>query len=162
MKYKTIDLMKTKTILFVTLCMFIFAGVLEAQPGGRFSKLRDRVSNARYSEIARRLQLDFSDAEKLRPVYLAYEQEKALILNGQKLRDLDISPDSLTDEQAEKIYFITLDKAKKMIALREKYYHEFNKVLKPTQILKFNRIEGEINKKMLQDIRQRMDQRIPK
>ncbi len=106
--------------------------------------------------------LDRATAERLSPIYLAYEKEKQNFLNGNVRHNLDFTADSLTDQQAEKLYFSLIDKAKKMTDLREKYYHEFKKVLRPAQILKFQRLEMEVNKKMLQNVRQRLNQRFPK
>jgi hypothetical protein len=73
------------------------------------------------------------------------------------LREMRTSPDSLTDEQAEQLFFIQMEKAKKMISLREKYFREFRAVLSPKEIMEFHRIEKEVNRKMMQQIRQRFN-----
>jgi hypothetical protein len=154
--------MKTKILIIAVLCLVAMTGNVKAQPGTRFAQLRERIANGRFNEIARQMPLDKLTAEKLRPFYLAYEKEKAGLLNGSVRRNLDFTADSLTDEQAEKLYFALLDKAKLMISLREKYYHEFRKVLRPVQIVKFQRIEGEVSRKMLQNVRQKLNQRFPR
>jgi hypothetical protein len=48
-----------------------------------------------------------------------------------------------------------MEKAKKMINLREKYFKEFRTVLSAQEILRFHRIEKQVNQKMMQQIRQR-------
>lgn len=154
--------MKTKVFSLLTIFILGMTIVLPAQPGLRFPRMRERIANARFNEIAGKLGLEPSVSEKLRPIYLEYEKEKGLILNGSRPRDLDLSTEGLTDEQAEKIYFLLLDKAKRMIGLREKYYIKFRTVLKPAQILRFHRIEEEVNGKMLRDMKQKLNERFPR
>ena len=153
--------MKTKLWLILVLGFITLAGSVTAQTGGRFPQLRQRIYNARLNEIARRMNLDQSVVEKLRPVYLNFEKEKAAIFNGSLRKNLETPADSLTDAEAEKIYFSQLEKGKKLIALREKYYHEFRQILSPRQILKFQRTEMEVNRKMLMDLKRRLNERFP-
>ena len=95
--------------------------------------------------------------EKLRPLYFKFEREKQELMDGRLLREMRISPDSLTDEQAERLFFSQMEKAKNIIILREKYFREFRTVLSPKEIMQFHRIEKEVNRKMMQNIRQRFN-----
>lgn len=57
-------------------------------------------------------------------------------------------------------YHYACEKIKEMlrnqiIELREKFYHEFRKVLSPSEIMKFHRIEAEVSRRMMQHLRQR-------
>ncbi len=151
--------MRTKILIILLVIVAVGFGTAVAQPAGRFIQLRERINNARLNEIANWMQLEINTVEKLRPIYLKYEKEKMKLMDGGIRRNMDISADSLTDGQAEKLYFSLIEKAKKMIALREKYYPEFRTVLNPSQIIMFQRIEGEINRKMLLDIRKRLNQK---
>jgi hypothetical protein len=147
--------MKTLKVILTTAFILIFCDWLAAQPGRRFPQVRERVSNVRLNQVAKRMNLEKERVEQLRPLYLKHEREKQELLDGRLLMDMRISPDSLTDEQAEQLFFRQMEKAKKMINLREKYFKEFRTVLSAQEILRFHRIEKQVNQKMMQQIRQR-------
>ena len=148
--------MKILKVLLTTAFILIFCEWLAAQPGTRLPQISERFSNIRLNQVANRMNLKKQQVEQLRPLYLKYEQEKQELMDGRMLREMRTSPDSLTDEQAEQLFFIQMDKAKKMISLREKYFREFRAVLSPKEIMEFHRIEKEVNRKMMQQIRQRV------
>jgi hypothetical protein len=147
--------MKTLKVLFTTALLLIFCEWPAAQPGGRLPQIRERFSNTRLNQVASRMNLEKEKVEQLRPLYLKYEREKQELMDGRMLREMRTSPDSLTDEQAEQLFFMQMEKAKKMISLREKYFREFRTVLSPREIMEFHRIEKEVTRKMMQKIRQR-------
>ena len=143
-----------KTVLTTVIFLF-FCGWLAAQPGGRFPQIREKVSNNRLNQIARRMNLEKEKVEQLRPLFLRYEQEKQELIDSRMLREMRISPDSLTNDQAEQLFFSQMKTAKEMITLREKYFREFRPVLSPKEIIRFHRIEKEVNQRMMQQVRQR-------
>jgi hypothetical protein len=49
-----------------------------------------------------------------------------------------------------------LETAKKLIAIREKYYKEFRTVLTPQQIIKLYQTEAELRKKVMQELKRRI------
>lgn len=147
--------MKTLKVLFTTALLLIFCEWPAAQPGGRLPQITERFSNTRLNQVASRMNLEKEKVEQLRPLYLKYEREKQELMDGRMLREMRTSPDSLTDEQAEQLFFMQMEKAKKMISLREKYFREFRTVLSPREIMEFHRIEKEVTRKMMEKIRQR-------
>lgn len=147
--------MKTLKVLFTTALILIFCEWPAAQPGGRLPQITERFSNTRLNQVASRMNLEKEKVEQLRPLYLKYEREKQELMDGRMLREMRTSPDSLTDEQAEQLFFMQMEKAKKMISLREKYFREFRTVLSPREIMEFHRIEKEVTRKMMEKIRQR-------
>jgi hypothetical protein len=147
--------MKTMKVIITMAIVLIFSHWITAQPGGRFPQIRERVSNVRLNQIAKQMNLEKERQEELRPLYLKYEREKQKLIDGKMLRELRISPDSLTDAQAERLFFMQMEIAKKMIALREKYFREFRSVLSPKEIIQFHRIEKAVTRKMMQQTRQR-------
>jgi hypothetical protein len=149
--------MKTIKVLLTTAFILIICEWPAAQPGGRLPQIRERFSNTRLNQVANHMNLEKEQVELLRPLYLKYEREKQELMDGRMLREMRTSPDSLTDEQAEQLFFIQMEKAKKMISLREKYFREFRAVLSPKEIMEFHRIEKEVNRKMMQQIRQRFN-----
>ncbi|MFW5823035.1 MAG: hypothetical protein ACOC13_02520 [Tangfeifania sp.] len=141
-------------VIITMAIVLIFSHWTTAQTG-RFPQIRERVSNVRLNQIAKQMNLEKERQEELRPIYLKYEREKQELMDGRILREMRISPDSLTDEQAEQLFFLQMEKAKNMISLREKYFREFQTVLSPKEIIQFHRIEKAVTRKMMQQIRQR-------
>lgn len=143
--------LKTLTLLVT----FLLPILLSAQ-NQRFPAMRERILNARYNEICIRMKLSREVAEQLRPVFIRYEKEKAGLFV--KLHQQRVPADStMTDKQAEEKYLAQLSEAKKLIEIREKYYPEFRAVLSPKQVVHFHRVEMEVNRKMMQQIRKRMN-----
>lgn len=153
--------MKNLGAILTAAIIIVFCETLIAQKGDRFPQMRERVANTRLNEVAKRMYLEKERAEQIRPLYLNFEREKQELMDGRLLEEIRSSPEELTDEQAEKMFFMQMEKAKKMIELREKYFREFRTVLSPKEIIRFHRIEKEVNRKMMQNIRHRFKNRLP-
>ena len=146
--------------------LFLFGFFIICITGGTYAQVRkiafrERIANAKLNEIGKRMNLNKVQIDKLRPVYLKYEKEKASLFAEDRKENNVFNPDSITDDQAERIHLIQFDKARKMIDLREKYYHEFRKTLTTKQIIMFHRIEMEVNHKIMQSIKNRMNTGFP-
>lgn len=149
--------MKTTIKILVLSAILLAPVLLTAQNQG--PAFRERLLNARFNEVCTRMELEPAKAEKLKPIYFRYEREKALafIDGGERIGREERR--NLTVEQEEKLYLTRLEKAKKLIEIREKYYPEFRTVLSPKEIVQFNRIEMELNRKMVQQIRKRLNEK---
>jgi hypothetical protein len=146
--------MKAWLKTFTLLVTFVLPLALSAQ-NQRYPAMRERILNARYNEICVRMKLEREKAEQLRPVFMKYEKEKSGLFAEKQWQR--VPPDStMTDEQAEEKYLAQLAKAKKLIEIREKYYREFRTVLSPKQVVQFHRVEMEVNRKMMQQLKKRM------
>lgn len=148
--------MKTQFPVAILICFLLQITSGFAQTKSRFPALNDRISNAKLNEIGKRMELDKSKIEKIRPLFLNYEKEKSVIFNERNSTRGEWSTDGLTDEEAEKMYLSLLDKTRKITDLREKYYHEFRKTLSPKEVFKFHKVEMEVNRKMIQTLRKRV------
>ena len=146
-----------KRLLMITWMVCLASALFSqtGQRGSRFQLMHERISRAKLNEIAKRMELEQEKLEKLKPVFMAWEKEKAVLRQNMVRTSFTMEPDSLSDQEAERIYFSQLNEAKKMIELREKFYHEFRKVLSPSEIMRFHRIEAEVSRRMLQHMRQR-------
>ncbi len=149
--------MKTTIKILVLLAILLSPVLLTAQ--NQLPAFRERLLNARFNEISSRLELEPARAEKLKPVYFRYEKEKASVFIVNEERFSRNDRENLSPEQEEKLYISRLERAKKLIEIREKYYPEFRTVLSPKEIVQFNRIEMEINRKMVQQIRKRLNEK---
>lgn len=130
-----------------------------AQNGARFPKLRERIAEARLREVKEALRLDQSRFSRFAPIYRAYERDLATINNGKIGRLLRVNADSLQSDEAEMMVLNQLNAAKNLLVIREKYYHEFRKVLQPQEIIKLYQTEAEIRKKVAQEVKQRLKNR---
>lgn len=150
--------MKLNTIFFFAFFLTIFVSTIEAeaQNAERFPRLRERVVQAKLHEIKEALKLDQSAFDRFRPVYVRYEKEMTSIDFRKIGRLMKVDADSLSTDEADQLIVNQLDAAKKLILIREKYYKEFRQVLTPQQIIKLYQTEGELRKKVMQEMKRRM------
>ena len=140
-------------LLFTSVLLISLDG--QSQNGGRFQILRERLIQAKLREIKTRLNLDAATFDRFRPIYLKYNSEMSEIDFGKLGRLMKVDSDSLTSEEADQMIVNQLDSAKKMIAIREKYYQEFKTVLTSQQIVRLYQTEAEIRKKVQEELRRR-------
>lgn len=141
-------------LIFVSL-QFVCFNLLSQNPN-RFPKLHERIVQAKLREIKLQLKLDQVTFDQFRPVYLKYEHEISDIDYRKLARFTRIDADSLSTEEADQLIVNQMETAKKLIAVREKYYKEFRTVLSPQQIIKLYQTEAELRKKVLQELKRRM------
>jgi uncharacterized protein (DUF1499 family) len=153
--------MKTFLKVYVVLFFGFISLNTFSQNAERFPAVRERILNAKFDEICRRMELEKSKAEQLRPVYRSFEREKGAFMLNNRAGEFAFPDSSLTEKQQDKFYLQSLEKAKKLVELRENYYPKFRTVLTPKQVVQFNRIEMEVNRRMMQQLRKRMNERNP-
>lgn len=147
-----------KLALILVFVSVLFAGLAQAQNLSRFPLLRERILQAKLREIRTSLNLDQETFIRFRPIYVRYEQEIADIDFRKMARLMRVNADSLSSGEADQLIHNQLDAAKRLIAVREKYYKEFRAVLSPQQIIKLYQTEAELRRKVLQELkRRRMD-----
>lgn len=147
-----------KLALILVFVSVLFTGLAQAQNLSRFPLLRERILQAKLREIRTSLNLDQETFIRFRPIYVRYEQEIADIDFRKMARLMRVNADSLSSGEADQLIHNQLDAAKRLIAVREKYYKEFRAVLSPQQIIKLYQTEAELRRKVLQELkRRRMD-----
>lgn len=138
--------------------VFLLIGLaLSAQNGDHFPRLRERMAQAKLREIGASLNLDQRTFDRFRPIYLNYEREITAVDFRKIGKLMRAEADSLSPEEADRLIVEQLKAAKSMVEIREKYYYEFKKVLRPQQIIKLYQTEAEIRKKVMQEVRKRMN-----
>ena len=147
-----------KIILVLTCSVFCFSA--QAQDFSRNPQLQQRIIQAKLFEIKNALQLSDAKARELAPIYRRYEEEKSEVQFPKQGRLLRTNPDSLTTEEADKLITAQLDNAIRMSTIRRKYYNEFKTVLTPQQIVQLYRSEAQLNKKVMMELRRRMNNRM--
>ena len=140
-------------VVFFILCTGFMA---ESQNKDRFPRLRERIVQAKLREIRLQLKLDQATFDQFRPVYLRYEQEITEIDFRNLARLMKFDADSLSSDEADQMIVNQMETSKKLIAIREKYYKEFRTVISPQKIIKLYQTEGEIRKKVLQEMKRRI------
>jgi hypothetical protein len=145
------------SVVFCILFLLVIEGPAQNREWG--VRLRDRILQAKLNEIQKSLKLEPQAFERFKPIYIRYEKDIASFNLRDQGRIMRVNADSLTSEEAEKMVMLQIQNAKKMIALREKYYPEFKTVLRPQQIIKLYQTEAEIRRKVMQEMRRRFGRR---
>jgi hypothetical protein len=130
---------------------------VEAQNAGQFPRLRERIAQAKLREIKTSLQLDEATFNRFSPIYMRYEQEVTSIDFRKMGRLMKVDTDSLSTSEADDLIVNQLSAAKQLVQIREKYYHEFRKVIAPQQIIKLYQTEAELRKKVMQELKRRFN-----
>ncbi len=146
--------------LILLLISALFSGNdARSQKPDRFPKLRERIIEAKLREIRLNLKLDQVRFDQFRPVYIRYEREVSEIDFRKMTKLMRVEADSLSDEEADLLIVNQLESAKRLIALREKYYKEFRTVISSRQIIKLYQTEAEMRQKVTQELKRRLLQR---
>lgn len=145
-------------IAFVFFITTLLVGLnVEAQNAGQFPRLRERIAQAKLREIKASLQLDEATFNRFSPIYMRYEQEVTSIDFRKMGRLMKVDADSLSMSEADELIVNQLSAAKQLVQIREKYYHEFRKVIAPQQIIKLYQTEAELRKKVMQELKRRFN-----
>jgi len=142
----------TYILLIVIVMLSLQAG---AQPGERNPRLRERISEMKLRKIRNNLNLDEATFQKFKPLYLKYEQEMMGLDLRRMGKLLRTSADSLSDEEAHQLIMAQMEQTKKMLSIREAYYPEFRKILKPQQVIRLYQTENEIRRKVMAELKKR-------
>lgn len=127
----------------------------QSQNAKRLPIMRERILQAKLVEIRRSLNLDQATMQRLRPIYIEYEKEILGVNTNNQRRLMSVNSDTLTPQEAEKLVMVQLENAKRLIDIREKYYHKFKTVLTPQQIVRLYQTEAQIRQKVTQELRRR-------
>ena len=147
--------MKTIFKAFVLLMLTMFSLGAQSQNAKRLPVVRERILQAKLVEIRRSLNLDQATMQRLRPIYIEYEKEILGVNTNNQRRLMSVNSDTLTPQEAEKLVMVQLENAKRLIDIREKYYHKFKTVLTPQQIVRLYQTEAQIRQKVTQELRRR-------
>jgi hypothetical protein len=120
--------------------------------------MMEKIREAKWAYIIYELQLDEKRANRLLPIYRAYEDEKKAIFRG-SIKQLLQDDGEMTDEKAEQLMNTKLENAQKLLDLKEKYKNEFLKVLTPSEVLDLQRAEMEFAMKIQMERQKRRKNR---
>lgn len=99
-----------------------------------------KVKEARWAFLVYRLQLDEQRANRLLPVYEAYQAEKRAVYKGSLQQALK-GKQNLSDDEADRLMNDRIENAKKILGIKEKYKKEFLKVISPSELLVLQQAE---------------------
>ena len=139
--------------------MVLFVNTLHAQNRRQGIQIRERILQAKLTEIQKSLQLDSTTFQRFKPIYSAYEKELTAVNLQERDRIMHVNTDNLTPGEADKMVMAQFRNARQLIDLREKYYPEFKKVLTPQEIIKLYQTEAAIRLKVMQELRRRFGDR---
>ncbi|MBN2665629.1 MAG: hypothetical protein JXR67_03905 [Bacteroidales bacterium] len=147
--------MRTIYKAFVLLMLTMLSLGAQSQNNRRLPAVRERILQAKLVEIRRSLNLDQATMQRLRPIYMEYEREILGVNTNNQRRMMSANTDTLTAQEAERLVMVQLENAKRLIDIREKYYHKFKTVLTPQQIVRLYQTEAQIRQKVTQELRRR-------
>jgi len=147
--------MRTIYKAFVLLMLTMLSLGAQSQNARRLPVVRERILQAKLVEIRRSLNLDQAIMQRLRPIYIEYEREISGVNTNNQRRLMSANTDTLTAQEAERLVMAQLENAKRLIDIREKYYHKFKTVLTPQQIVRLYQTEAQIRQKVTQELRRR-------
>jgi len=147
--------MRTIYKAFVLLMLTMLSLGAQSQNAKRLPIVRERILQAKLVEIRRSLNLDQATMQRLRPIYIEYEKEISGVNTNNQRRLISANSDTLTPQEAERLVMVQLENAKRLIDIREKYYHKFKTVLTPQQIVRLYQTEAQIRQKVTQELRRR-------
>ncbi|MCE1199168.1 MAG: hypothetical protein LWW85_09395 [Marinilabiliales bacterium] len=147
--------MKKNIYLLLVVLLWMYQTPLKAQKSESFPRLRERMMQAKWRAVSQQLELDAPTLLRFKPVYLSYEMEMAAVDFRQQARIMRVNADSLSADEARLLIENQIRVTKKILEIREKYYHEFLKVLPPQKIIRLYQAEGEIRNRINAEVRRR-------
>lgn len=155
--------MKKTIFIVMLLTTFLATETVQAQRYPRRNPqirgtMMEKIKEAKWAYIIYELQLDEKRANRLLPIYRAYEDEKKAIFRG-SIKQLLQDDSEMTDEKAEQLMNAKFENAQKLLDLKEKYKKEFLKVLTPSEVLALQRAEMEFALKIQMERQKRRKNR---
>jgi len=148
--------MKNVYLILLLISIMLSGFSTKAQNQNRFPLLHERIVQAKLREIRLNLKLDRTVFEQFRPIYVKYEKEVSGVDFRKMAKLIRVDADSLSEQEADQLIVNQLECAKSLIALREKYYHEFRTVLSPQQVIKLYQTEAELRQKVMKELKRRV------
>lgn len=130
----------------------------------RVERKADARINRQTSYIASQLMLNDAESSRFKRLYTTYQIElrecqKQMRANYGKREGKERK--ELTDAEITERIEKRFAQAHKILDIREKYYQEFKKILKPRQIQKMYKAEKEIQKKVRKEMGRRVNKPRP-
>jgi Spy/CpxP family protein refolding chaperone len=144
--------MKIKNILPLILFLLSFSFY-----GQKIDEKREKIKAFKVSFLTTELELTSTEAEKFWPIYNAYD-DKQFELRHLKMKTYlrkldDDNINSITEKEAVTLLSQMESTDKELYLLKEKYMSNLKKILSAKKILKLRKSEDDINRKLLQQYR---------
>ena len=127
------------------LLLIFIASALYAQDD-MLELLRSDLKTQKVAIVTEAMELTQEESTVFWPIYKEYDYELTK-LNDMRvvvIKDFADHYETMTDAKAEQLTKQSFDYMKKRIALREKYYKKFKKVMSPIRAAKFMQIENQL------------------
>jgi len=152
--------MKAQIKYIMSSLMIMTIVSMKAQEIQKFPRLKALLMETQLSEIKKSIVIDNKNISKFDQIYREYIFE-VYDLNskyqGPALFDSNL--EKFSDQEVEDIFIKQTDKSKRLLILREKYFYEFKRIMKPREIIQMYEIERDIMRKVQQEIRNRVNNR---
>lgn len=147
-----------KILLYILIAgSFIKTESIFGQQGRNSPGVRAILLERQLDEVKKKISLNEKDVPEFERIYKNYIKEISAINNQERIPALsEINLTNLSDNEIEIIFFKQSERAKSLLIIREKYFKEFRKVIKPRDIVTIYRIEREVVTRAQQEMRRRM------
>lgn len=158
--------MKMKNLTTAIISFILLTVTSYAQRGplrDRFEDKKDQIKSLKIAFITTELDLTSDEAVKFWPIFNAFE-DKQQEIRKQKLRSyLDRTDGNSLDRMSEKDATVLINQIEttedELYQLKKKFISNLRGVLPSVKILKLKKAEEQFNKKLLQQYRDRREQR---
>ena len=134
--------------------LILFVMLVSWSSFSQSSDKREKIKALKVAFLTEQLELNEKEAQKLWPIYNAYEAEKDLQRKLGLEKHKQISED-ISETQAKAILDELITYEKKRQVSREDYITNLLKVLPAKKIIKLKMAEDEFNRKMLHEYKKR-------
>ncbi len=148
-----------KNVFFKSLTTFILLIAFtssDAQQSSSFPRVRAVLLKSQLDEVKRRVHIDEKNIAAFDKIYESYINEISLINNNNIIPSLyTIKLDKYSDNEIEAIFMQQSEKARKLLAIREKYFWIFRSILSSKDVVRVFLVEREVIDQAQQEIRRR-------
>lgn len=145
-----------KKVIFIAFFFTTF-GLFAQERRGPSPEEIERIKAAKVAFVTERLDLDSKTAQQFWPIFNEYEAAKEKLGRefGDKMADefgihsLHREVDNLSDDKAEKLLSMLLEKQEQQLKLEKDYMGKFAKVLSPKQVLMIHRFDSDFRRKLM-------------
>lgn len=134
--------------------LILFVMLVSWSSFSQSSDKREKIKVLKVAFLTEQLELNEKEAQKLWPIYNAYEAEKDLQRKLGHEKHKQISED-MTETEAKAMLDELISYEKKRQVSRENYIKRLLKVMPAKKIIKLKMAEDEFNRKMLHEYKKR-------
>ena len=147
---------------FVILLLVVVGSLSNAyaQDNRMNRKAMQQIEAARIAMITERLGLTPNQAQRFWPMYNEFSQKRREIRSEMSDARKGLNPESLTDEESQRLMDLSLDIRQREVNLEKEYTGKLRDIITAQQVLALRKAEDDFRKLILQRIEDRQRQQL--